>query len=162
MNSQDTDFKIWMPLRAVVGFAALINLFVGFMFLIGPELGVTLWPSAVGSTISRFIGAIIFANGIGSALVTWNGKWENARVLFTVALTYGVIVLLALPIDLLMYQKDLILWGYVAIDAIFLLPIGAIFLAYEFRRWRSRNAKPAVAAAARQPVAAQPARGTLQ
>src|SRR5690349_12964121 len=123
-----TPLKIWTPLRAVVGLAAVINLVVGLLFIIGPELGFTLWPSPVGSSISRFIGAIIFANGIGSAVVTWNGTWENARVLFMVALLYGVIVLLALPFDLVIYQKDTVLWGYVLVDALFLLPIGLIFL----------------------------------
>lgn len=133
--------KIWMPLRAVVGFAAVINLIVGLIFIIGPEFAFTLWPSPVGSTISRFIGAIIFANGVGSALVTWNGTWENARVLFAVALTYGLIVLVALPFDMILYKKDTILWGYVAIDAVFLFPIGLIFLWNEYTRWKQRRAK---------------------
>jgi hypothetical protein len=79
MTTPNAPLKIWWPLRAVVGLAALINLAVGLLFIAGPELGVTLWPSPVSSTLSRFIGAIIFANGIGSAMVTWNGTWENAR-----------------------------------------------------------------------------------
>ncbi len=139
MTPAPAPLKIWTPLRAVVGFAALINLLVGLIFIIGPEVGVNLWPSPVGSTISRFIGAIIFANGIGSALVTWNGAWENARVLFSVALVYGLIVLFALPFDMLVYQKDTILWGYVAVDFIFLLPIGLIFLWHEYQRWQTRR-----------------------
>jgi hypothetical protein len=138
--SPAVPLKIWGPLRAVVGFAALINLTVGFLFMIGPELGFTLWPSPVSSTLSRFIGAIIFGNGIGSALVTWNGNWEHARVLFAVALTYGLLILVTLPFDLIVYQKDRILWGYVAVDAIFLFPIGAIFLWNEYLRWRARRA----------------------
>lgn len=80
-------------------------------------------------------------------MVVWNGKWENARVLFTVALTYGVVVLLTLPFDLLLYKKDVILWGYVAVDAIFLLPIGAINLGYEFKRWRDRRTATSAAVA---------------
>jgi hypothetical protein len=131
--------KIWGPLRAVVGLAALINLTVGLLFLVGPEFNFTLWPSPVSSTLSRFIGAIIFANGIGSALVTWNGSWENARVLFTVALVYGLAVLIALPFDLVIYKKDVVLWGYVLVDAVFLFPIGAIFLWNEYTRWRQRR-----------------------
>jgi hypothetical protein len=161
MNTQDSNLKIWMPLRAVVGLAAVINVFVGFMFIIGPEIGVTLWPSAVSSTLSRFIGGIIFANGVGSAMVVWNGKWENARVLFTVALTYGVIILLALPIDLLLYQKDLILWGYVVVDALFLFPIGAIYLFYEYKRWRAKRT-PSGVSAGPKPISTQPVRGTSQ
>ncbi len=161
MTPQPQTFTIWLPLRLVVGLAAVINLFVGFMFIIGPELGITLWPSAVSSTISRFIGAIIFGNGVGSAMIVWNGKWENARVLFTVALLYGVLVLFALPFDLLVYQKDLILWGYVAVDAIFLFPIGAIYLFYEFKRFRAQRAKPAMPAPS-QPLMQPVERGLTQ
>ncbi len=62
-------------------------------------------------------------------------------MLFTVALTYGLMVLLALPIDLILYKKDTILWGYVAIDAVFLFPIGLIFLYHEYLRWKQRRAK---------------------
>jgi hypothetical protein len=141
MNAAPAPLKIWTPLRAVVGLAAVINLLVGLMFIIGPEIGVTLWPSPVGSTISRFIGAIIFANGIGSAMVTLNGTWENARVLFTVALLYGLIVLLALPFDMLVYKKDTVLWGYVLVDALFLFPIGLIFVYHEYLRWKQRRTK---------------------
>jgi hypothetical protein len=161
MTTQDSSIKIWMPFRITIALTALINLTVGFLFIIGPEIGLTLWPSAISSTLMRFIGGIIFANGIGAAMVMWNGKWENARVLFTIALAYGVIVLLALPIDLLIYQKDLILWGYVVLDAIFLIPIGGIFLFYEYKRWRARRT-PAVVNAAPPPMAAQPVRGTSQ
>lgn len=146
MTPQPQTFTIWLPLRLIVALAAVINLFVGSTFIVSPELGFTLWPSPVSSTLSRFIGAIIFGNGIGSAMIVWNGKWENARVLFTVALTYGVLVLFALPFDLLLYQKDVILWGYVAVDALFLFPIGAIYLFYEFKRFRSRTAKPVMPA----------------
>jgi hypothetical protein len=137
--TQNVPLKIWLPLRLVVALAAVINLTVGFLFLIGPEIQLTLWPSAMSSTLSRFIGAIILGNGIGSAMIVWDGKWENARVLFTVALIYGLAILISLPFDLLLYKKDVILWGYVALDAIFLLPIGAIYLVYEFIRWRNRS-----------------------
>jgi hypothetical protein len=139
VSGKTAPLKIWGPLRAVVGLAALINLTVGLLFMVGPEIGFTLWPSPVSSTLSRFIGAIIFGNGIGSALVTWNGNWEHARVLFAVALTYGLLILITLPFDLLVYKKDVVLWGYVAVDAIFLFPIGAIFLWNEYRRWRQRR-----------------------
>ena len=62
-------------------------------------------------------------------------------VLFSVALLYGVLVLVALPFDLLVYGKDTILWGYVAVDALFLLPIGLIFLWQEYARWKQRRGK---------------------
>jgi hypothetical protein len=161
MNTQDPNLKIWMPFRATIALTALINLSVGSLFIIGPEIGLTLWPSAISSTLMRFIGGIIFANGIGAAMVMWNGKWENARVLFTIALAYGVVVLLTLPIDLLIYQKDLILWGYVVLDAVFLIPIGGIFLFYEYKRWRAKRATSVVSTAP-QPIVAQPVRGTSQ
>lgn len=62
--TQNNPITIWLPLRLVVALAALINLTVAFLFLIAPELGFSLWPSAVSSTISRFIGAIIFVMGL--------------------------------------------------------------------------------------------------
>lgn len=155
MNAESQPPQIWLPVRLLIILAAVVDLFVGFLFLIGPELGFTLWPSPVSSTLSRFIGAIIFANGIGAAMVVWNGKWENARILFTVSLLYGVLILFFLPFDLLFYKKDLILWGYVAVDATFLLPISAIYLFYEFKRFRARSGKlatPAPSQPSMQPV----------
>jgi hypothetical protein len=59
--------------------------------------------------------------------------------LFTVALVYGLAVLIALPFDLVIYKKDVVLWGYVLVDAVFLFPIGAIFLWNEYTRWRQRR-----------------------
>src|SRR5262245_33900936 len=111
--ARPAPLKIWGPLRIGIGFAALINLTIGLLFLFGPEIGFTPWPSPVPSTISRFSGAIIFGSGIGSAMVTWNGNWEHARVLFSVALVYGVLILVLLPFDLVLYKKDTILWVYV-------------------------------------------------
>lgn len=69
-------------------------------------------------------------------MVAWNGGWEHARVLFTVALLYGLIIMVTLPFDLLMYQKDLILWGYVAVTTIFIVPIVIIFAVQEYLRWQ--------------------------
>jgi hypothetical protein len=124
------------PLRAAIALTGLIDLVVGLLFLVGPELAMTPWPSPIPSLISRFIGSIIFANGVGTAMVVCDGTWTNARVLVAVSMVYGLLVLVAVPFDLLVYKKDTVLWGYVLVDVIFIVPIAIIYAVYEVMRWR--------------------------
>jgi hypothetical protein len=63
------------------------HLIVGLLFLFGPELGLTLWPSPIPAVLMRFIGAIIVGNGVGAWLAARQGTWEGARVIFTIALS---------------------------------------------------------------------------
>jgi hypothetical protein len=104
----------------------------GLMFLFAPELGFTLWPTPIAPVLSRFIGSIIVANGVGAWLVVRDGTWEGARVLFAVALVYGVVVLVALLYHLLVVgDRALFFWIYAVVDAIFLGPIAYIYWKYE-------------------------------
>ena len=118
-------------LRSAVAVTAAIDLIIGLMFLFAPELGFTLWPTPIAPVLSRFIGSIIVANGVGAWLVVRQGTWEGARVLFAVALVYGVVVLVALLYHLLMGDRALFFWIYAAVDAIFLGPIAYIYWKYE-------------------------------
>jgi hypothetical protein len=118
-------------LRIAIAVTAVIDLLIGLAFLLGPELGLTLWPTPIPLALMRFIGAIVLANGVGALMIVARPTWENARTLFTVALVYGIIVLLALLYQLLAVGAAPIFWFYVVVDAIFLVPIGAIYWAYE-------------------------------
>ena len=124
-------------LRAAVAATAVINLVIGLAFLFGPELSIPLWPTSIPPLLMRFIGAIVVGNGVGAALVAQAGTWESARALFAVALVYGLVVLIALLYHLLAGTAAPVFWGYVIVDAIFLVPIGAIFWNCEWAR-RSR------------------------
>ena len=73
-------------LQTAVRVTAIIDLIIGLLFLFAPELGFTLWPTPIAPVLSRFIGSIIVANGVGAWLVVRQGTWEGARVLFAVAL----------------------------------------------------------------------------
>jgi hypothetical protein len=117
--------------RTAILLTAAIDLLIGLAFLLGPELGLTLWPTPIPLALMRFIGAIVFANGVGALMIARRPIWENARVLFTVALIYGVVVLLALLYQLLVGGAAPIFWVYVAIDAIFLVPIASIYWSHE-------------------------------
>lgn len=117
--------------RAAVAVTALINLVVGLSFLVAPELGLVLWPTPISPVLSRFIGSIILGNAGGAWLVARAGTWDAARVLFAVALVYGVIVLIAVSRDLVFAGAPSVLWGYVIVDAVFLVPIAYIFWSYE-------------------------------
>ena len=126
--------RIPSPLRIAVAVTAVIDLAIGLAFLFGPELtrsGVVLWPSDVSPILMRFIGSIVFANGVGAALIVQQGTWEGARVLFTVAWVYGVVILFALLYHLLVAGAPSLFWGYVIVDAIFLAPILYIYWTYE-------------------------------
>ena len=127
-----TRQKLALPLRGAVALTAAIDLAIGLAFLFGPELGLTLWPSAIAPVLMRFIGSIVLGNGVGAALIAHRGSWEGARALFAVALVYGVAVLIALLYHLLILGGAApVFWVYVALDAAFLIPIAAVFWIYE-------------------------------
>lgn len=108
-----------------------INLIVGLAFLLAPELGRTPWPTPISPVLVRFIGAIIIGNGVGSLVAARQGTWEGARVLFTVAMVYGAVVLVAVPIQMLLGESHDSIWIYVGVDALFLGPIVYVFWSYE-------------------------------
>jgi hypothetical protein len=108
-----------------------LNLIIGLLFFFGPELGITLWPSPLPREMMRFTGSIVFANGIGAAMIARRPTWENARVLVAVALVYGVAVFFGLFIDLVAAGAPPIFWIYLIINTFFLLPAGYFFWKYE-------------------------------
>jgi hypothetical protein len=118
-------------LRTTLYGVAAINLVVGGLFLFGPELDVNPWPTDISPPLMRFIGAIVAANGVGSLVAARQGTWEGTRALFAVALVYGLIVLVALPAQLLWGEGDDDLWGYVAVDGAFIGLIAYTFAKYE-------------------------------
>jgi hypothetical protein len=131
MPTQSLHQSLSRPLRAAIAVAALSNFLIGLAFLFGPELNLNLWPTPVGVELKRFIGSIILANGIGAAMIARRGSWENARVLMMVALIYGVAVLAMLLFDLVRGIADPFFWLYIAVDAIFIVPVAYIYWLYE-------------------------------
>ena len=131
MSTQSSQRFLSTPLRAAITIAALSNLLIGLAFLFGPELNLNLWPTPVGVELKRFIGSIILANAVGAAMIVRRGTWENARVLMMVALIYGVAVLVMLLYDLLRGVADPFFWLYIAVDAIFLVPVAYVYWMYE-------------------------------
>ncbi len=128
------DVRLSRGLRGVMYATAAINLIVGTMFLLDPELGSAPWPSEISPVLVRFIGAIILGNAAGSFVVARQGTWHGARALFAVALVYGLVALVAVGAQLLSDPGgDAALWGYVAVVAIFLGPIAAVIATYEKR-----------------------------
>lgn len=121
-------------LRALLYGTAVANLVLGTLFLFAPELGLTLWPTPISPVLIRFIGAILIGNGMGAGLAARQGTWEGARVLFAVGLVYGVIVLVAVPIQILAADAHPALWGYVGGTALFVIPMAWIFATHERRR----------------------------
>jgi hypothetical protein len=118
-------------LRFTIAFAAALNLLIGVLFFFGPELGITLWPSPLPREMMRFTGSIVFANGIGAAMIFRRPTWENARVLVAVALVYGVAVFFGLFIDLIAACAPPIFWIYLIINTFFLIPAAYFFWKYE-------------------------------
>jgi hypothetical protein len=106
-------------LRQILMMTAGINLIVGLAFLLAPETGWTPWPTPISPVLVRFIGAIIIGNGVGSLVAARQGTWEGARVLFTVALVYGAVVLVAVPIQMLLDESHSSVWIYVAVAYVF-------------------------------------------
>jgi hypothetical protein len=113
---------------------AVIDLVIGLAFLFAPELGINLWPTPISPVLTRFIGGIIVANGVGAWMAARQNTWEGARVLFTVALVYGIVILVALPYHLLVGNAPSVLWIYWVVDVIFLVPIGYTYWVNERAR----------------------------
>lgn len=112
---------------------AAINLIVGTLFLLDPELGSAPWPTDIAPVLVRFMGAIILGNAAGAAVVAHLGTWEGARALFAVAFVYGLVALVAVAAQLALVGGPRSLWVYVIVVAVFLGPIAAIVVSYERR-----------------------------
>jgi hypothetical protein len=141
MDAKTTNQTLTPALRAAIAATAAIDLLIGLAFLLGPELRLALWPTPIPLALMRFIGAIVLANGVGALMIVRRPTWENARTLFTVALVYGIVVLIALLYQLLLGAAAPIFWIYIAVDAIFLIPICYIFWIYERgSAWRQERA----------------------
>jgi hypothetical protein len=123
--------RLTTPLRLTIAIAAAINLLIGLLFLLGPELGFVLWPSPLPREMMRFVGSIVIANGVGAAMIFRKPTWENARVLVAVALIYGGIVFLGLLIDLIAAGAPHVFWIYLIINTFFLIPTAYFFWKYE-------------------------------
>jgi hypothetical protein len=112
---------------------AAINLVVGVLFLLDPELGTAPWPTPIAPVLVRFIGAIVVGNAAGAAVVAKQATWEGARALFAVALAYGVVALAFVAYQLASEGGPSSLWIYVAVDAVFVVPVAALAWSYERR-----------------------------
>jgi hypothetical protein len=141
LDARTTNQTLTPMLRAAIAVTAAIDLLIGLAFLLGPVLRLALWPTAIPAVLMGFIGAIVLANGVGALMIVRRPTWENARTLFAVALVYGMVVLIALLYQLLLAGAAPIFWIYVAVDAVFLIPIGYIFWIYERgSAWRQESA----------------------
>jgi hypothetical protein len=126
-----TSHPLSVPLRTAVYVTAAIDLVIGLAFLFAPELGINLWPTPISPVLTRFIGAIVVGNGVGAWMAARQGTWEGARVIFTVALVYGVVVFVALLYHLLLGTAPEVFRIYAIVDLLFLVPIGYIYWTYE-------------------------------
>jgi hypothetical protein len=130
-SSTSTTHPLSARLRMLINITAVIDLAIGLAFLFGPELNVTLWPTAIPPILMRFIGSIVVANGVGAWLAARQGTWEGAKVIFTVALVYGAALLPFLLYHLVFGGAPPVLWIYAALDTIFLVPIAYIYWQHE-------------------------------
>lgn len=127
LDAQNTLYPPLAPwLRGVLLFTAVLDTIIGLIFIFAPELDFDLWPNDIGPVLSRFIGGIILANGVGSYVASRSRTWEGARALFTVGLVYGIVVLLATLYHLLFKDADGVFWTYVIVDAVFVGPIAYV------------------------------------
>lgn len=118
-------------LRSVLFAAGGLDIILGLLFLLGPETGLNLWPSAVPQLLSRMIGAIVIASGVGVLVGAWRISWEGLRALFYVGLVYGLLTLVSLLYHLLFKAAPLIFWLYTALDLLYLAPIAWVLWSYE-------------------------------
>ena len=121
--------------------AMVLNGVIGLLFLLGPELRLTPWPSPISPVLTRFIGAIILGNAVGAAIAARQGTWEGARVLFYVAAVYGMLTVIFVPWAILTASVDQALWAYVVVGTIF--EIGVVVLLIQMEAtWRRGASRP--------------------
>lgn len=112
---------------------AVLDGLLGLGFLFSPELHLQVWPTPLPPILTRFVGSIVLANGVALVVAARQGTWEGARALFSVAISYAVVVLAALLYHLLLLDAPPLFWVYAAADAIFLVAVGRIIWLYEGR-----------------------------
>lgn len=112
---------------------AVLDALLGLAFLFAPELSLPVWPTPLPPILMRFVGAIVLANGVALVVAARQGTWEGARVLFTVGLTYGAVVLVALLYHLLLACAPELFWGYTLADSVFVAVLARIVWLYEGR-----------------------------
>ena len=122
--------------RSVLFGAVVLNGVIGALFLLGPELRLTPWPSPVSPVLTRFIGAIILGNAVGAYIAARQDTWEGARVLFYVAAVYGFLTVVFVPWAILTAAVDQLLWAYVAVGAVFEIAVLVILFRME-TAWRN-------------------------
>jgi hypothetical protein len=123
--------RLSQPLLLLLQVAAAIDVLVGLLFLFGPELQFSVWPTTVAPLLMRFIGAIVLANAVGLWIGVRQGTWEGLRALFWVGVVYGALALLALLYHLLIAGAPPIFWAYAAADFAYLVGIAAILWIHE-------------------------------
>jgi hypothetical protein len=123
-------------IKITLALAATIDVVLGFLIFFTPELEVSVWITPIAPLLSRFVGAIVAASGMGIFIAIAWGTWEGVRAQFVAGFVYGVLVLVALLIHLLQGANP-IFGFYAAINFGYLVPIALIFLAHE--RARKRN-----------------------
>jgi hypothetical protein len=127
-------------IRQVLLAAIALNGVIGLLFLIGPELHWTPWPSPVSPVLTRFVGAILLGNAAGAYAAYRQATWEGARVLFMVAGVYGLLTLIFVPWAILSAGVDQFLWVYVAVDAVFEAGVVLIWLRME-KAWKAAGGR---------------------
>jgi hypothetical protein len=115
--------------------AATIDLVLGLLIFFTPELEVSVWITPIAPLLSRFVGAIVAASGVGIFIAIAWGTWEGVRAQFVAGFVYGAMVLMALLLALLQGANP-IFGVYAAINVGYLVPIALIFLAHERARKR--------------------------
>lgn len=121
------------PLKWLLVAAAIIDLVLGIIFFIGPETGWSVWPSDVPPLLSRLVGAIVIASGVGVLVAARQGTWTGARALFAVGWVYGALALVALLYHLLVLGAPGVFWLYAGLAMLYLAVISYVIWAYEFR-----------------------------
>jgi hypothetical protein len=122
-------------IKITLALAATIDLVLGLLIFFTPELEVSVWITPIAPLLSRFVGAIVAASGVGIFIAIAWGTWEGVRAQFVAGFVYGAMVLMALLLALLQGANP-IFGVYAAINVGYLVPIALIFLAHERARKR--------------------------
>ena len=121
-------------LRLTIAISAGVNLLIGLAFLVGPELGIRLWPSPLPREMMRLAGLIVLTNGVGATLITRQSIWEHPRVLRMIALVYLLVVCLGLFMHALPDGAPPVFWIHLGIHTLFLVPAAYFLWKYEQAR----------------------------
>src|SRR2546428_3131382 len=103
--------------RLFLLFLSEINLVIGALFYVYPDISISLWPWAVKPLAVRFFGAIFLAITFGCWAALRARAWQRAKILLLVGGTFFGIASIVAVFQLLNPNPPTTIWAWITFFA---------------------------------------------